>query len=87
MVIKHPQLLAEIEAFLSETDMGESYFGKKAAKNSELVARLRAGKKVWPDTETSVRSYIMTRRELARLSKRGNGTKGLQVSVAKEVQQ
>ena len=37
-------LLEEIEAFLAETGMGVSYFGKKAANDSNLVQRLRAGK-------------------------------------------
>jgi len=62
MSIMHPILLAEIEAFLADTGMGESYFGKRAANNSEIVARLRAGKRVWPETETRVRAYIMSRR-------------------------
>lgn len=63
-------LLQEIEAFLSETGMGESYFGKKAAGNSELVARLRDGRRVWPETEAKVRSFIMVTRGEVR--KRGH---------------
>ena len=55
-------LLQEIDAFLSETRMGESYFGKKAAGNSELVARLREGRRVWPETEAKVRSFILATR-------------------------
>ena len=35
-----PPLLAEIEAFLAETGMGETYFGKARGNNSELVGRL-----------------------------------------------
>lgn len=52
---KTVSLLDEIEGFLEETGMGESYFGKKFARNSELVSRLRDGRRVWPDTEQLVR--------------------------------
>lgn len=63
MTIMHPVLLGEIDAFLAETGMGESYFGKAAVGNSEVVARLRRGRKVWPDTEARLRSFILMRRE------------------------
>lgn len=63
-----PTLLQDIDAFLSETRMGESYFGKKAAGNSELVSRLRAGGRIWPETETRVRSFILTERNNLRKS-------------------
>ena len=59
--IKHPELLAEIEAFLGRTGMGESYFGKVAVSNSELVKRLRCGGKVWPDTVNALRSFMAER--------------------------
>lgn len=55
-------LLVEIDAFLAETGMGESYFGKAAVGNSELVARLRSNKRVWPETAARVRSFIKNRR-------------------------
>lgn len=55
---RHPELLSRIEAFLSETGMGASYFGKAAAKNSELVARLRAGGRVWPETEAALDDFM-----------------------------
>lgn len=61
MTIMHPQLLAEIDDFLSQTGMGESYFGKVSVGNSELVARLRDGKRVWPETETRIKSFIVDR--------------------------
>lgn len=51
-------LLEEIEAFLTKSDMGVSYFGKVAAGNSELVTRLRNGSRVWPETAEKVRAYI-----------------------------
>lgn len=51
-------LLGEIEAFISRTGMGESYFGRLAAGNTELVARLRRSGRVWPETEDRVRAFM-----------------------------
>lgn len=55
-----PTLLQEIEAFLSDQEMGASYFGKVAVGNSELVPRLRRGGRVWPETEAKVRSFMFS---------------------------
>lgn len=52
--------------------MGASYFGRIATGNTELVTRLRAGGRVWPDTEAKVRAFIRAERR-----KRGTApTKG-----------
>lgn len=51
-------LLTEIRAFLTETGMGPSYFGKASCGNSELVSRLKSGGRVWPDTEAKVRAFM-----------------------------
>lgn len=51
-------LLADVEAFLSVTGMGESYFGKRAVNNSELVKRLRAGRPILATTEANVRAFM-----------------------------
>lgn len=58
--IRHPELLSDIEAFLAATGMGATYFGKKATGNSEIVARLRSGGRVWPETEAQARAFIAT---------------------------
>jgi len=55
------QLLTDIEGFLAETGMGESYFGKRAVNNSELVPRLRDGGRVWPETEERIRQFMAAR--------------------------
>lgn len=55
---QHHPILREIEAYLAVTKMGETYFGKRAANNSELVARLRAGGSVHFKTEDSIREFI-----------------------------
>jgi hypothetical protein len=54
-------LLREIRAFLKKTGMGKSYFGKAAARNSELVARLEEGKTVTLRTAVKVRKFIADR--------------------------
>lgn len=53
-------LLSEVEHFLSVSGMGPTYFGKVAANNTELVRRLRAGRRVWPETAEMVRDFIRT---------------------------
>jgi hypothetical protein len=65
---KETDLLTEIEAFLKETGISASYFGKKYFNNSELVSRLRAGRTTFVSTEKRVRETIKAerkRREIA----------------------
>lgn len=59
-------LVDDIDAFLSEFPMGESYFGKVAVGNSEVVTRLRNGGRVWPETEAALRSFMASRRVQAK---------------------
>lgn len=61
--MKAAPILDEIDAYLRESGMGASYFGKVATGNSELVARLRAGGRVWPETEAKVRDFIRSQRK------------------------
>ena len=51
-------LIDDIETFLASTGMGACYFGQVAARNSELVKRLRDGGRVWPETEMKIRVYM-----------------------------
>lgn len=64
-------LLSEIEAFLAETGMAESYFAKAAANNGALVSRLRKNGRVWPETAAKVRFFMAKRRRVL-CSGRGN---------------
>lgn len=52
------QLLTEIDAFLAKSGMSESYFGKRATGNSELVKRLRDNGTVTLKTAGRVRDFI-----------------------------
>ncbi|WP_273689052.1 hypothetical protein [Ketogulonicigenium vulgare] len=51
-------LLTQIDTYLARSRMGESYFGKKAVGNSELVSRLRAGRRIWPETADRVLAFM-----------------------------
>lgn len=55
-------LLPDIKLFLEETGMGPSYFGKAACGNSEVVDRLESGGRVWPETETKIRAFMLVQR-------------------------
>lgn len=56
-------LLTDIRAFLAETGMSPSYFGKRAAGNSELVKRLAKGKTVTLVTDEKVRGFMRDNRK------------------------
>lgn len=55
-------LLTDIKAFLDESGMGPSYFGKVACGNSELVGRLESGKTITLETADRIREYMAERR-------------------------
>lgn len=63
MTDERTTLLNEIEAFLKETGMGPVYFGKIAAKNSDLVPNLRRGGDCRMKTAHAVRKFMAQRRE------------------------
>lgn len=63
MTEQSADLLSKIDEFLSDTGMGESYFGKCAVGNSELVGRLRNGGQVFLNTAARVDKFIKDERE------------------------
>jgi hypothetical protein len=54
-------LLTDIQAFLRDTGMGPSYFGKAACGNSELVERLEKGGTVTLTTAARVQAFMRDR--------------------------
>jgi hypothetical protein len=53
------QLVSDIEAFLQEhTDVSATAFGQLAMGDRHLVRQLRAGRRVWPETEAKVRKFM-----------------------------
>lgn len=65
-------ILSDIEEFLSETNMGASYFGKASMGSSELVKRLRKGGRMWPENEAKVRAFMELRRSHERTARTAN---------------
>lgn len=59
---ENSSLLAEIDAFMAEFGIGEHRFGILACKNGRLVERLRAGRRIWPETEDHIREFMAGRR-------------------------
>lgn len=55
---QNSDILRQIEAFLSETGMSASYFGKRAVGNSELVGRLRRGGDIRTKTVSKIIDFI-----------------------------
>lgn len=56
-------LLSEIENLMAETGLSADRVGFLVARNARLVERLRAGRRVWPETEMSIRIEISRLRE------------------------
>ena len=67
----HQSLLSQIDEFLAETGMSAYRFGIRAAKNGRLVERLKDQRRIWPDTEAKVRSFIRSERAKRASAKRG----------------
>lgn len=62
-------LIDEIDKFLAEFGIGEHRFGFLAANNGRLVERLRAGGRVWPETEERIRNFMNERRRTGKVGR------------------
>lgn len=60
--MKKRSLLDEIEAFLSDTGMGDSTFGHRTVNDGKLVKRLRAGGSVLLPTAEKILEFIESER-------------------------
>ena len=56
------KILVEIEQYLTETGMSAYRLGILSVRNGRIVERLRAGGRVWPETEQAVRQWIKAQR-------------------------
>ncbi len=61
----HP-LLTDIDAFLRVHKLSDSAFGRQALNDWKLIRQLRAGRRLWPDTEGRVRTFMASYRPKAR---------------------
>lgn len=57
-------IIEEVEKFLTETGLSEHRVGFLLAKNGKLVERLRAGRRIWPETEKMIREGLVRERAL-----------------------
>lgn len=53
-----PPLPETIEAFLTLHDMAPVTFGRLAAKDPHFVRDIRGGRRVWPETDAKIRSFM-----------------------------
>lgn len=53
-------ILKDVDGFLEKTGMAESTLGRKALNDGKAIARLRAGKRMWPETIDKLRDFIAT---------------------------
>jgi len=58
----HKKLVEEIDKFIAETSMGESYFGKRAVGNSEVLSRLKKGRSITGVTEQRLKDFMSLHR-------------------------
>lgn len=54
----HPDLLAEIEAFIKVAKISEITFGRHALSDPHFVRDLRNNRRLWPETVKKVRDHI-----------------------------
>lgn len=55
-------LIERIEAFLSQTGMMPTVFGKAALNDPTFVFKLRKGRRVWPETAERVEDFMRQRK-------------------------
>lgn len=55
-------LLQDVEAFLAMSGMSATRLGDQAIGDRHFVRQLRAGRRVWPETEAKVRRFMATYR-------------------------
>lgn len=54
----HADLIKAIEDFVSDADMSEITFGRKAMGDPHFVRDLKNGRRIWPATEAKARGFI-----------------------------
>lgn len=54
------RLISDIESFISRNSIPVTRFGHLALGDKHFVKQLRNGRRVWPETEARVRSFMAT---------------------------
>jgi hypothetical protein len=73
MANDNDDLLAEIDRFLEETDMGPAAFGAKSVNNGHLVGRLRRGRDIGMSTGKQVRTFMTEYRARVAAARQSEG--------------
>lgn len=58
MAHEAPSLVRAVEAFLKDRDMAPVTFGRLAMNDPHFVRDIRAGRRLWPETEKKVRAFM-----------------------------
>lgn len=56
--VDNDSIIREVEGFIAKTGMAESTLGRKALNDGKAIARLREGKRMWPETIEKLRAFI-----------------------------
>lgn len=54
------KLLSDIQAFCKVHGMAQTRFGELALNDKPFVAQLEAGRRIWPETEDKIRTFMVT---------------------------
>jgi hypothetical protein len=58
LVMDYEHIIGDVEIYLARTGMAETTFGRKALNDGKAIKRLRAGKRMWPETVQKLRSFM-----------------------------
>jgi hypothetical protein len=56
--MSNQDILKDVDGFLEKTGMAESTLGRKALNDGKAITRLRAGKRMWPETIDKLREFM-----------------------------
>ena len=54
------KLITDIEDFCSRHGFAETRFGLESLGDKPFVSQLKAGRRVWPETEARIRAFMDT---------------------------
>ncbi len=77
-------LLTAVDAFLQKTGMAESALGRGAVNDWKLVRSLRAGRRLYPETEAKVRSFMDQHHATAPCGNASDASCGKRIEVSAE---
>ena len=56
--MRNHDLLVEIDVFTAKHRMAESKFGRLVANDWKLISQLRAGRRIFSETEQKIRTFM-----------------------------